>query len=148
MVENCFLKQPKELALEDVETNFGFLFLAGGAGEVGDKEKDKDKEGKEAKESKGEEKLLSNILHKESKQASEASKYFGMKDITPLVPQLLALLGEMAKHLDPKDPVAKGIEMAEIVMLVSKLVRLGNEEIHNFLIKSQMIDKSIVRAFR
>ena len=91
-----------------------------------------------------EEKLLTNLLHKESKEAAETPKYFALKDIAPLLSQITALLNNSAKHLDAKTTASKSIEKAEIVLLISKLVRLGNEEIHNSIIKIQLIEKSIV----
>ena len=141
MIENCFIKQPKELAYEEVETNFGFYALLNPESSESGKEKEKEKE-KEA--SKSEEKLLSSLLHRESKQAAETPKYFAPKDVAPLVPQFGSLLNNMIKLLDPKTTLAKGIEKAEIILLISKLVRLGNEEIHTFVIKLQIIDKTIV----
>ena len=147
MIENSFIKLPKELAIEEVETNFGFLFLLNqGAGED-DKAKEKEaKEAKGAKSTKNEEKPLANILYKESKAAAEASKYFTAKDMAPLVPPLLSLLNELIKHFDPATKTSRSIEKAEIVALIARLVKVGNEEIHNYLIKMYAMNKSIVRS--
>ena len=103
------------------------------------------KEAKEAKESKGaEEKPLASLLYRESKAAAEAQKYFVAKDIAPLMPHILSLLNELIKQLDPKMATSRAIEKAEIVTLMSKLVKIGNEEIHNHLIKLQTMNKAIV----
>ena len=138
LIDNCFLKSPKELSYEEVESNFGFSFLTS-------VDPAAPKEGKEngSKESGSGEKLISSLLRKECKYAAEATKYFTFDDILPLVPVLLNMLGNMGKLLDPKATLAKGIEKADLIMLISKLVRLGNEEIHSFIIKVQLIEKCI-----
>lgn len=143
LIDNCFIKAPKELAIEEVETNFGFMFLT--KPEEGEKPKDKEAKSEEKKEAKSEEKLLSTLLHREAKIPADTPKHFNPKDLDPLVPIFIASLTTMIKFLDPKILQIKSVEKAEIVMLISKLVRVSNEEIHAFLIKNQIIDKSIVK---
>lgn len=134
LIDNCFLKVPKDLAIEEVETNFGFLNFS----------KPEGGEESKGKEVKMEEKLLNKLLHKEAKIPPDTPKHFQAKDFSLIASSCMGILNGTLKHLDPKTPQAKTIEKAEILLLYAKLVRLGNEDIHNFFIKALIIEKSIV----
>lgn len=136
LLDNCFVKAPKDLAFEEPETNFGFYFLRDAATE------EKKEEGSEGKSG---ELLLNNLLHKESKSAAESKKYFGLSDAEPLVPHLSAILETIGKLLTEKTPYVKNIEKASLIMLLSKIVRLKKETLRTLIITNQLIEKSIVR---
>lgn len=134
LIDNCFLKSPKELSFEEVESNFGFYFLFNSA-EGGSEEK---------KENKGEEKLLSNLLRKESKTAAESEKFFSNKDISNIKTSISNIIQSMSKLLDAKvsGPV-KFIEKSQIILFISKIVRIGNEELDEVVIKNNLLQKAI-----
>lgn len=153
LIDNCFLKQPKELAFEEAETNFGFYFLRNlGSSEEekneGNKEdkKEEKKQSKinETKEEKGGEMMLNNLLHKESKAVLSAAKLFTLNDAIPLIPLLSSIIEEISKLLSNNIPYVKIIEKSQIIMLLSKFVRLNKEPLHSVIIKNQLIEKSLV----
>lgn len=134
LLDNCLIKAPKDLAFEEPETNFGFYFL-----------KNLAEEKKEAgSEDKSGELLLNNLLHKESKIAVESKKFFTLSDAEPLIPHLSSIIDTMNKLFTEAVPYVKNIEKANLIMLLSKIVRLKKEVLRTLIISNELIEKSIV----
>jgi len=134
LIDDCFIKVPKDLAFEEPETNFGFHFLRNLTEEK--KESGDDKKSGEL--------LLNNLLHKESKTAAEAKKFFTLSESEPLLPHLSSIVEAMSGLLREKVSYIKNTEKASLIMLLSKIVRLKKESLRILIINNQLIEQSIV----